>query len=151
MTDAGNATPTDPMRLDYESYLDFRGKLTDIERDVTKRFDQAVVLVAAGAFGLTLTFLRDVARTPREPQMLLAAWLLFGLSVSVSLASHLVSQRSCRVEMGILDREQTDGCDAGPNPRNRASMLTEWFNAATLFVLFVGLVLVAVFAYANMG
>ncbi len=47
--------------LRYEVYLDERKLLVDAKREGAQSFDKAILTLAAGAFGLSLTFIKEVA------------------------------------------------------------------------------------------
>jgi hypothetical protein len=44
----------------YEVYLEERKSLVDAEREGSRSFDKAILTLAAGAFGLSLTFIRQI-------------------------------------------------------------------------------------------
>ena len=91
--------------LPDDVYREERNSLVDAEREGSRSFDKAVLTLSAGALGLSITFLRQIAPSPIPGTVvvLIFAWIAFGLSVLCTLSSFLTSQRAIGRQREILD------------------------------------------------
>lgn len=69
-------------------------------------YDRALLTLSGGAFSLSILFWKEIATspTPFSRIFLLSGWTLFGLSLVVTIASFLVSERAHARELDDLDR-----------------------------------------------
>lgn len=69
----------------------------------SRLFDKAIIAIAAGAYGLSLTMLS--AFQPLKPGTLYYlkyAWILLGISIVLTLISFMTSQRACLRNIEII-------------------------------------------------
>lgn len=118
-----------------------RKRLTNLHEKATDSFDRAVMTLSAGALGISLAFIHDVAPKPRHTWVLGCAWFSFALSLLVILLSFLSSERAIVKMVAQLDENAED------IPRGRLTDLLNWFSAGA-FVL--GVVLLVIFAWLNL-
>lgn len=87
----------DNNKLKYNVYLEERKLLIDAEREGSRSFDKAVLTLAAGALGLSVTFVDKIAPVPQATilWLLVASWIFFGFSIIVTLSSFITSQWAC--------------------------------------------------------
>jgi hypothetical protein len=107
-------------------------------------FDRSILMLAAGAFAVSLTFVRQIV-PPGRPQarwVLGLAWVLIGASLLSTLFSLLSSQSACQRAIGLLE-------DGGTT--NRPAMLTKFLNWLSIAAFAAGVGLLAVFAYVNLN
>ncbi|PST86665.1 hypothetical protein C9I86_14315 [Photobacterium sp. NCIMB 13483] len=78
---------------DYEHYKEYRDFLIDGEMKVSEGLDKAVLTISSAALGLTFAFSQSVLKSGviSGIEWLKASWLFFGLSVTLVLASLLMS------------------------------------------------------------
>lgn len=71
----------------------YRGQLIEIERQMQSAYDKAVMALSGGALGISFTFIKDIAdkSTLSHTNYLLAAWVMWGLSVTCVLFSFFFS------------------------------------------------------------
>jgi uncharacterized membrane protein len=84
---------------------DERKLLIDVKRDAARSFDQTMITLAAGALGLSLTFVQQLATKPATWRASLsAAWVCFGFALVSILISFIIFQYA--VDARIDSREQ---------------------------------------------
>jgi len=121
--------------LKYKVYLEERKLLVDAKREESRLFDKAILTLAAGAFGLSLAFIRQIVPSngikPGTMFMLIFAWAWFCISLLSTLISFLTSQSACSKQMEILEVQYFDNHnsqDEKNNPKNWPAILTKWLN-----------------------
>jgi hypothetical protein len=112
----------------------------------SRDFDKAVMTLAAGALGVSIAFVHDLAPAPVRLAWLRWAWGLFSASLVLILISFLVSQLGLRREMKVLsgerERDKRPGGWFGP-----ATTTVNWLASGTLVS---GVGALVVFALANL-
>lgn len=84
---------------------DERKLLIDVKRDAARSFDQTMITLAAGALGLSLTFVQQLATKPAEWRASLsAAWVCFGFALVSILISFILFQYAIDARINL--REQ---------------------------------------------
>src|SRR5438552_1062864 len=88
-----------------QQIADYRASLQKLEQDMQREYDKAVMALSGGAFGVSLTFLKDVVGTSHiaEPFFLLIAWIAWGLSVTCVLFSYFTSTLALRAALEQVD------------------------------------------------
>ena len=89
----------------YKVYLEERKSLIDAKREASRLFDRAILTLAAGAFGLSLTFIRQISPTIQSGTLflLICAWAGFCISLLSTLISFLTGQSACSRQIKILE------------------------------------------------
>ncbi len=132
-------------------YLDERKHLIDAERDTAQQFDKAILTLASGALGLSITFIKQIAPHPKSQSIyfLVAAWVFFSFSILSTLISFLTSQNACRRQRDILDQnQQTSKKELESN--NNAANWTNWFNYLSIAFFILGIFLLIIFSVFNL-
>jgi len=131
---------------EYKVYLDERAKLIQSQAEETHKFDKAILTLAAGAFGFSLAFIKDIIPDMKNGTFfwLLAAWGGFGASLLSTLISFLTSQSACRKQIKILEKAIFDG------KKNRAAAWTLGFNITSITTFILGVILLVIFVSKNM-
>ena len=139
----------------YKVYLEERKSLIDAELEGSRLFDKAILTLAAGAFGLSLTFIRQIVPNIKSGTvfMLIYAWVGFCISLLFTLISFLTSQLACSKQIKILEVEylnnQSDH-DKKANLKNMASVCTRWLNILSIFAFIIGVIFLAIFSISNL-
>lgn len=81
--------------------------LLDAGGEATKSLDQALLTLSAGALGISLTFIKDIAQHPIWELYLFLAWLAFAIALCATLISFRFSQYGFDRQVDILDAEQS--------------------------------------------
>lgn len=139
----------------YKVYLEERKSLIDAELEGSRLFDKAILTLAAGAFGLSLTFIRQIVPDIKSGTvfMLIYAWVGFCISLLFTLISFLTSQLACSKQREILEAEYFNNHsshDKKANLKNKASVCTWWLNILSISTFIIGVILLAIFSISNL-
>lgn len=120
--------------------------LLKADHEASRDFDKAIMTLAAGALGVSIAFVHNVAPNPIHVAWLAWAWMLFAGSLVLILASFLTSQHALRREMQTLagqgEQDQRPGGWLGTS-----TVLLNWGAAGALVA---GVVALVVFALLNL-
>ena len=141
--------------LEYEVYIEERKLLVDAKREGSRLFDRAILTLAAGAFGLSLTFIRQIVPNIKSGTMfmLICAWVGFCVSLLSTLISFLTSQLACSKQIEILEAEYFNNHsshDKKANLKNKASDWTRRLNILSIFTFIIGVIFLAIFSISNL-
>lgn len=134
----------DPKRAEY---VEERRSLVDAEREAAQSFDKFMVTLSAGAFGLSITFVRELIDNPQSLWLLRSAWGAFGLSLCAILASFLLSQSAIRRQRTILDEIEQGQEDA--RDKNVPATITNLLNWISIVLFVCGATALIAFAITN--
>lgn len=137
--------PNGENSLEREAYLEERKTLVEAEGEASQSFDKALITLSAGAFGLSLAFIVQVAPAPRALWYLYVAWGGFILSLLSILFSFLASQQGFRRARDILDKY----LETGAEESNRWNVVTSLLNILSIVAFVFGVVSLAYFAIRN--
>ena len=145
-----NNNKTDDLR--YKVYLDERKALVDAEREGARLFDKAILTLTAGAFGLSLAFIRQVVPEIKCGTLflLIAGWTGFSLSLLSTLISFLASQSACSRQRKILELEYIDNRDT-QKEKNRPARWTKRLNVSSIAFFILGLIFLTLFVILNLS
>ena len=134
----------------YKVYLDERAKLIQSQAEETHKFDKAILTLAAGAFGFSLAFIKEIVPEIKNGTFiwLLTSWVGFGLSLLSTLISFLVSQIACRKQIKIVEKEFF-GEEKKMGHKNKAARWTFGLNIASITAFILGVILLVVFVSVN--
>ncbi len=141
--------------LNYKVYLDERKSLIDAKREGSRFFDKATLTLAAGALGLSLTFVRQLNSNIKSGtvSLLICAWAGFCISILSTLISFLTSQSACSKQIEILEAEylpQNNTQDKKVNYRNNLKIWTTRLNILSIFAFIIGTICLAWFTIVNL-
>lgn len=153
-SDPNSASKERASRL-YEAH---RESLNALAEDAAKRFDTWLITLSAGAFGLTLTFLKDIVspRPLRYPYVLLAAWLLFALAIACILIG--LDQAYTAGKQRVRDLNDVYRTKSYPfwdevhkidRSRRRPKLIT-MLNKVSILCFVAGLICLSSFAFLNL-
>lgn len=126
----------------------YRDHLVAAEQKSQEDFDKTVLSLSGGALGVSFVFLKDVLgdKPILEKSNLLLAWMAWGLSSIVVLASFYLSHLSLRRAISQLDEGTIRTGRAG----GWYSVATAILNASGAILFFTGVVFITLFANANL-
>ena len=144
--------PNDGDDLKYQVYLDERKSLVDAEREGARLFDKAILTLSGGAFGLSITFIRNLAPEikPETLLFLICAWAGFGVSLLLTLSSFLMSQWACTRQRDILEKQFFAKRDADLRDANHPAMWTKRLNVISILAFIGGISCLALFSVQNL-
>lgn len=119
----------------------FREWLVQAHHTASQDFDKAIMALAGGALGLSLTFVDDYAPNPTDKWLLAVSWGLLALSLLVILVSYLTSQSALLAAIGRIDRDEE---------ARGGGWLTPVLNWVAASALVVGVVFLVLFALYNL-
>lgn len=84
---------------------DERKLLIDAKRDAARSFDQTMITLSAGALGLSLTFVQQLATKPAEWRAFLSvAWICFGFALVAILISFIAFQYAIDAKIDLKEQ-----------------------------------------------
>lgn len=129
-----------------ETRKEYRQGLLALEQKAQEQYDRTVVYLSAGALGVSFAFVQNFIDEAGAGSSfyLMAAWILWAVSVSASLASLYTSTRALRRTVEALDagKERPD--------RTWHDSATGLLNPASGIFFFVGVIMMAVFVFQNL-
>jgi len=134
----------------YKVYLDERSKLIQSQAEETHKFDKAILTLAAGAFGFSLAFIKEIVPCMRDGTFvwLLISWGCFGLSLLSTLVSFLVSQSACRKQIELVEKEFFE-LKKQERQKNKLAGWTFSLNVGSISAFILGVVFLVVFVVVN--
>ena len=141
--------------LNYKVYLEERKLLVDAAREGARSFDKTILALASGAFGLSLTFIKQISPNIKSEIvcLLIYAWVGFCISLLSTLISFLTSQSACLKQIKILEAEHLNNQidhDKKANLKNMASACTWALNILSIFAFIIGVIFLAIFSISNL-
>ncbi|MDD5259487.1 MAG: hypothetical protein PHD29_05925 [bacterium] len=131
-----------------ELYLKERELFTNSLTQGSLSFDKTILTLSAGAFAISITFIKDIVPTTGNAKWLLfTAWAMFGLSILITLASFLSSQHNCLKKIEIIDKAFNN--NESSNHPNKVDTLTLHLNMASYIIFAVGLGFIIWFSAFN--
>ena len=116
----------------------------NVHADSQRDFDRLLAAISSGALAISLVFVHDIARHPSAKELLVVAWILFGVSLLSTLFSFPASQKASeavytQIQQGIED----------PNHNTPAHQAVTALNVCAAVTLTGGVVCLIVFAAVN--
>src|SRR5215208_3617420 len=128
--------------LEREAYLEERKMLVEAEGEASQSLDKALITLSAGAFGLSVAFIVQVAPEPRALWSLYLAWAGFIGALLSILLSFLASQKGFSRARDILDKYY----QTGQVENNGWDNLTGVLNIISIAFFILGVFFLAYFA-----
>lgn len=127
---------------------EYRSWLIASEQKSQESFDKAVMTLSGGALGVSFIFLKDVVGDGpvQSHYLLLISWILWGLSVTCTLASFYCSHLSLRIAIRQVDEGRIHQKPAG----GVFARITEVLNCGGAILFFAGVCFIAAFAHSNL-
>lgn len=132
-----------------EEYLELRKAYVEGEQESYQDFDKAMAVLAGGALGLSITFVKELAPHPQYTLILFVSWMLFTAALLATLISFIASQHAFRQELQNLDNVQC-GKLTPEQIKNRWSDATGYLNWVSITSFIAGVILFATFSYMNL-
>jgi hypothetical protein len=96
--DTNNQSDEQDAKTFQENLAAYRQSLLAAEQIMQSEYDKSVMTLSGGALGVSFAFLKDIVGTKglSHCPFLLAAWALWGLSISFILSSYFTSTKAIR-------------------------------------------------------
>ncbi|NQU22683.1 MAG: hypothetical protein HQ567_15510 [Candidatus Nealsonbacteria bacterium] len=134
--------------MDKDHYIEAKKQTQEGLLQASQQHDKAILVLSAGAFGVSLAFLKDIAPHPQPETLwlLCCAWAsLIASIVGVLVSFHFstkVFQRHDQILDGLYGKQSTD-------TTNNWTKATTVANLASLVLFVAGITLLAFFAFQN--
>lgn len=137
--------------IKYQTYINERSSLISAERESSQYFDKAILTLAAGALGLSLTFIDKIVPHPNPSTLclLIIAWIFFCASVLSTLISFITSQFACRKQINILEKEFFGNNSDKKDECNILGGVTAFLNIASISLFVLGVIFLIFFSAKN--
>jgi hypothetical protein len=124
----------------------YREYLVNATQKAQDDYDKAVLSLSGGALGISFAFVKDVVGEEPliNPNLLLAAWFAWGLSVSATLISLYTSHRTFKVAIKKLDEGTIRA-----NPGGWTDRATIALNLSSMVLFLLGVTLIIAFVSFN--
>lgn len=139
--------------IKYKVYIDERKSLIDIMLKESLAFDKAILTLASSAFGLSFTFIRQIIPNIKNGTIYLlkSAWISFGISILITLASFLTSFFACKKGIKILEVKYiVDNKNKKGKNINYMTIITIFLNILSILSFIIGTYFLASFSINNL-
>jgi hypothetical protein len=143
--------PSGNENLKYKVYLEERKLLVDASREGARSFDKTILALASGAFGISLTFIRQIVPNIKSGTifMLICSWVCFCICLLSTLISFLTSQSACLKQIEILEAEPDKKVNI-EDIKNKSSDCTRRLNILSISVFILGIIFLISFSISNL-
>lgn len=140
------ANPTQSRDL-FDPMLEYRNWLVAAGHKSSEAYDKALMTLAGGALGLSLTFIKDIVKSTQPTSLwtLMTAWGCLTLSLATILISMLSSQWAIRKAIHQVD----DASFPGVIPGGGFAVATDVLNVVAGLAFLVGIALLVWFSISN--
>ena len=132
-----------------EELKKYRASLTDTLRFLNESYDKLLVTLSGGALGISIAFLKDIVKLENvsHSNLLFYAWLAFILSLAAVLGRIMFGIEAHRTAIRQVD----SGTIYDETVGGKHSLRTRVLHIGSASFLLLGLLLLAAFAYCNVG
>lgn len=107
----------------------------------SENFDRAILTLSSAALALSLTFIKNVVEFDNVQclWLLITSWVLFVVSIIVTLISFHISQAAIKVQLRYAEQYYLEKNDEFLTKKNTPAAITEWsgYLSASTFVIAV--------------
>ena len=130
-----------------EELRKYREHLVQAEQKTQEDYDKTILSLSGGALGISFAFIKDILGTDPivQPNLLLIAWICWGMSVGVVLFSHYFSHLSLRKSIEQVDKDKIHD----ERPGGIYDRITAFMNAIDGILFLIGVVIMIAFVYLN--
>jgi hypothetical protein len=121
---------------------DYRATLVAAHQKSSEAYDKAVMTLAGGALGISVTFVHDIAPNPKHTGWLSWSWVFFAISLALIFVSFLASQYA-------IGRRIKEWDDKKVFPWNLWGMATRFLNLLSGAAFIAGVICLVRFAALN--
>lgn len=138
--------------LNYKIYFEERKSLVEAKREQSQLFDKAILTLAGGALGLSLTFIKEIISSHKPVQIywLILAWICFIVSMLSTLISFLTSQCACSTQIEILEESYFNDTNKKSENNKIAAKWTNCLNWISILTFIMGAFSLGVFSIVNL-
>lgn len=128
---------------------EYRNHLILAEQKAQEDYDKTIIALSGGGLGISFAFLENVVGTNTivSPNLLFSSWICWAVSILCVLASYFTSHLALRRAIQQVDDETI----YNKRPGWCIDLITKFCNAAGGLLFFIGVILMALFVYKNIG
>jgi len=133
----------------YKAFVDERRQLVNAANQSFQFFDKGILTLAAGALGVSITFINDIVSDikPETKYLLLVAWIGFIISILSTLISFLSSGSG---HLKHIEELQKWYFSENQKTFTRRFDWPKWLNYTSIGTFILGASLLAAFCYTNL-
>ena len=133
-------------------YGETRADLLKRQLSNSENADRAILSVSTAALGFSLAFLKDIVSLQDAvfPLLPYLSWVLFMLSIVVTLLSFFTSQKAIDEQLGLAHRYYIDRDEETEQLRPKYAAVTDWLNKSGAAFLVIGLFATCMFVGINL-
>lgn len=150
MKRADEAKKIESSTVDVDSTLrEYRAHLVTAYQKAIEDYDKSIMSLSGGALGISFAFVKDFIGTGTvvNRSILFSAWICWGVSVTSVVASFFISHLSLRYAIKQVDT----GVVYQQSPGGLYSRITAFLNAFGGLLFLIGVILIALFVWQNLG
>jgi hypothetical protein len=134
---------------DIDALKEYRKIVIAAEQKSQDDFDKTLIALSSGSLGISFAFVKDIIGTKQmtHSYYLLYAWTFWGLSLACILISFYFSHQSLRYVIRQIDNKRI----YNQKPGGVFSTITFILNIGSGISFIVGLILLIIFAFYNLG
>jgi hypothetical protein len=114
--------------------------------EIESRFDNALLLVAGGAFTVSAAVVQNLAEATAGGA-LISAWCSWAVCLTLCVGGHLLSTRCHNRQLSLMAAEKYDQVGS----RDFGDRCIPWTNYGAFFTLIVGFIAFGVFTFSNIN
>jgi len=128
---------------------EYRNHLILAEQKAQEDYDKTIIALSGGGLGISFAFLENVVGTNAivSPNLLFSSWICWAVSILCILTSYFTSHLALRRAIQQVDDETI----YEKRPGGYTDLITKFCNAAGGLLFFIGVILMALFVYKNIG
>lgn len=146
-----NDSEKEANKEENEIYLYLRKKLDSIKEENERILGRNTLVVAGGAFTLSVTLLKDLYPNPLlwTRYFLVFSWIIFGLCAFLQIYSDHLSSKAVDIQRKNLDDYYLKDMEDAISRPNQFDQWVRRINEITHFFLVIGFISMIVFCSAN--
>lgn len=127
--------------------IEHRKELIESKNSSQDELDKALLTLSSSAFGISFAFISDIVpNSPEYSWILFTSWILWGLTIGMSLTAYFLNVKS--LEKSIIQID-SDPDQYYRNPFNRYDKSVKVLNLLCLIGFLLGLLLIGIFIKIN--
>lgn len=134
-----------------EIYLQFQKHLLEGRRLSFQQFDKAILTLSGGGLGLSISFIHQVIQLENAfyKWLLILSWILFALSVMLTLISFITSQFAFDHQLKLAEKYYVDNDECALKEFNKPARATTIINITSAVSFLIAVISLVLFVSFN--
>lgn len=132
-----------------EEYNKYKAEIDKRELANSDNYDKNILTLSSAGLVTSLTLIKDISSSPIWIIFLYTSWVLFGLSIILTISSFLLSNFALRMQLKIAEDYYINGNDDAFNKTNYLGKSTAWVNLSSGLAFSLAVASVIVFGTLN--